>query len=51
MCEAIGADSLGFVSLEGLVKTTHQPMDDLCRACFDGVYPVTPPANAIVKEC
>ncbi|GAB3622730.1 amidophosphoribosyltransferase [Mariniluteicoccus endophyticus] len=46
MCTAIGADSLGFISLEGLVQTTHRPIDELCRACFDGVYPVpVPPAN------
>lgn len=51
MCEAIGADSLGFVSLEGLVKTTHQPMDNLCRACFDGVYPVQVPAGHTPGVC
>ncbi|GAB3707955.1 amidophosphoribosyltransferase [Mariniluteicoccus flavus] len=44
MCTAIGADSLGFVSLEGLIQTTHRPADDLCRACFDGIYPVELPA-------
>ncbi|OYO17842.1 amidophosphoribosyltransferase [Enemella evansiae] len=48
MCTAIGADSLGFVSLEGLIRATHQPKDDLCRACFDGVYPV--PVPAAVRE-
>jgi amidophosphoribosyltransferase len=40
---AIGADSLGYVSLEGLVETTGVAMDRLCRACFDGVYPVELP--------
>jgi amidophosphoribosyltransferase len=38
--ESIGADSLGFVSLTGLVEATTLPADRLCRACFDGVYPV-----------
>ncbi|CAI9405754.1 Amidophosphoribosyltransferase [Aestuariimicrobium sp. T2.26MG-19.2B] len=51
MCAAIGADSLGFVSLEGLVKTTHQPMENLCRACFDGVYPVPVPTGYHPQEC
>ena len=38
--ESIGADSLGFVSLAGLIEATTLPADGLCRACFDGKYPV-----------
>jgi amidophosphoribosyltransferase len=38
--ESIGADSLGFVSLTGLIEATTLPADRLCRACFDGKYPV-----------
>jgi amidophosphoribosyltransferase len=38
--ESIGADSLGFVSLEGLIDATTLPAGQLCRACFDGEYPV-----------
>ncbi len=37
---SIGADSLGFVSLEGLTQATTLPAGSLCRACFDGDYPV-----------
>jgi amidophosphoribosyltransferase len=37
---AIGADSLGYVSLDELVEATEQPAASLCRACFDGKYPV-----------
>jgi amidophosphoribosyltransferase len=37
---SLGADSLGFVSLEGLVEATEQPKENLCRACFDGEYPI-----------
>jgi amidophosphoribosyltransferase len=37
---SIGADSLGYISLEGLVAATTVPAHRLCRACFDGVYPV-----------
>ena len=44
ICSSIGADSLGYISLEDLVAATSVPMDDLCRACFDGVYPVPLPA-------
>ncbi|MDO5682571.1 MAG: amidophosphoribosyltransferase [Propionibacteriaceae bacterium] len=45
MRAAIGADSLGFLSLEGLIQTTHKPADELCRACFDGEYPIRIPAQ------
>jgi amidophosphoribosyltransferase len=38
--DSIGADSLGFVSLEGLIEATTLPEAALCRACFDGDYPV-----------
>ncbi|HEX6452709.1 MAG TPA: amidophosphoribosyltransferase, partial [Trebonia sp.] len=38
--ESIGADSLGYVSLDGLVAATRQESGSLCRACFDGHYPV-----------
>ncbi len=37
---AIGADSLGFVSLDGLIAASEQPKTRLCRACFDGTYPI-----------
>ncbi len=43
ICESIGADSLAYISLEELVEATTVPSDDLCRACFDGVYPVKLP--------
>ncbi|MBX6388617.1 MAG: amidophosphoribosyltransferase [Frankia sp.] len=38
--ESLGADSLAYVSLEGLVAAARQPVNELCRACFDGIYPV-----------
>lgn len=41
---SIGADSLGYISLDGLVEATRVASDDLCRACFDGVYPIALPA-------
>jgi len=40
ICRSIGADSLGYVSLEGLVAATQIRADRLCSACFDGHYPV-----------
>ena len=43
ICTSIGADSLAYVSLDALIEASHQPKDRLCRACFDGVYPVPIP--------
>jgi len=37
---SIGADSLGYVSLDGLIAATEQPAQSLCQACFSGEYPV-----------
>jgi amidophosphoribosyltransferase len=37
---SIGADSLGYVSLDGLIAATTLPSQRLCRACFDGEYPL-----------
>ncbi|WP_416223960.1 amidophosphoribosyltransferase [Tepidiforma sp.] len=36
----IGADSLGYLSLDGLNRATGQDPNDLCNACFTGVYPL-----------
>ena len=36
---SIGADSLGYVSLEGLISATQVASDRLCSACFTGEYP------------
>ncbi len=38
--EFVGADSLHYISLDGLIEATPQDKDELCRACFDGVYPI-----------
>ena len=38
--ELVGADSLGYLSLPGLVRAVGLPEDDLCNACFHGRYPM-----------
>jgi amidophosphoribosyltransferase len=43
ICRSIDADSLAYISQEQLVEATTVPEDNLCRACFDGVYPVALP--------
>lgn len=45
ICRSIGADSLAYVDLDELVEASTVPKDKLCRACFDGVYPVDPPRS------
>ncbi|NAZ74996.1 amidophosphoribosyltransferase [Kineococcus sp. T13] len=37
---SIGADSLGYISAEGMISATEQPTERLCTACFTGSYPV-----------
>ncbi|HOP47751.1 MAG TPA: amidophosphoribosyltransferase [Desulfobacteraceae bacterium] len=36
----IGLDSLGYLSMENLVKSASISEDELCLACFNGEYPV-----------
>jgi amidophosphoribosyltransferase len=43
ICRSIDADSLAYASLEQLVEATTVPKQNLCRACFDGVYLVPLP--------
>ncbi|WP_424190318.1 amidophosphoribosyltransferase [Actinokineospora sp. G85] len=47
---SIGADSLGYVSLEALVAASEQPKTRLCAACFDGKYPIPLPDDALIGK-
>jgi amidophosphoribosyltransferase len=47
---SLGADSLGYVSLEGLIAATEQPKSRLCRACYDGEYPIALPADDLIGK-
>lgn len=40
--EKIGADSLGYLSLEGLVQATGRDGNEMCVGCLTGVYPNVP---------
>jgi amidophosphoribosyltransferase len=42
---SIGADSLGYVSLDGLIAATQVASDRLCSACFTGQYPIRIPED------
>jgi amidophosphoribosyltransferase len=50
ICSSVGADTLGYISLEGLVAATTLPAERLCRACFDGVYPIDLPASELIGK-
>jgi len=36
----LNADSLHYLSQDGMVKATNLPRDSFCMACYDGNYPV-----------
>ena len=40
MCKAINADSLAFVTFDGMYRAVGKPRDVHCDACFSGDYPV-----------
>lgn len=43
--EIIGADSLGYISIEGLVEAIGFKESDLCLACVNGKYPTPIPGE------
>ncbi|NUS44894.1 MAG: amidophosphoribosyltransferase [Mycobacteriaceae bacterium] len=47
---SIGADSLGYISKEGMIAATEQPATRLCSACFDGEYPIGLPDTTLGKN-
>ncbi len=47
----IGADTLAYLSLEGLLASVPQDRGGYCHACFDGKYPLAPePAGKLQHE-
>ena len=40
ICAALGADSLGYLSISGLVKSIGMRGEDLCVGCLTGEYPI-----------
>jgi amidophosphoribosyltransferase len=39
----VGADSLGYLSIDGMLTSTGVPTERFCHACFSGGYPITIP--------
>ena len=48
--QSIGADSLGYIDLDQLIEATNVPKDNLCRACFDGIYPIPLPEDDLIGK-
>ncbi len=40
ICDFIGADTLGYLSIDGLIQAVGLPKDQFCLACFTGDYPI-----------
>jgi amidophosphoribosyltransferase len=47
--KAIEADSLGYISIEGLIESIGKNIDHHCLACFSGNYPMEVPVSGNKK--
>jgi len=41
----VGADTLGYLTLDGMLESVPQGPAGFCHACFSGDYPTPPPAD------
>jgi amidophosphoribosyltransferase len=48
--EFIGADSLGYLSIQGVLNALELPYDRFCFACFDGRYPEPVPYDVSARK-
>jgi len=48
--EFIGADSLGYLSIRGVLTALDLPYDQFCFACFDGKYPEPVPYDVSARK-
>jgi amidophosphoribosyltransferase len=46
----IGADSLGFLSIQGVLRALELPYEQFCFACFDGRYPEPVPYDSASRK-
>jgi amidophosphoribosyltransferase len=45
IAEDLGVDSLGYLSLEGMLESVPHGPSGFCHACFSGDYPTPPPTD------
>ncbi len=50
ICRSLGADSLGYISADGMIAATQQPRERLCTACFSGEYPIPVPTATATEH-
>ncbi len=50
IADFITADSLGYLSMRGLINALKHPRDDLCLGCLTGEYPLQIPGEKMRKE-
>ena len=50
ICRSLGADSLGYISLDGMIEATEQNSSQLCTACFSGDYKIPVPPGADLSD-
>ena len=48
--EFIEADTLGYLSIEGMYRAVNSPRNEYCDACFSGDYPLGIPASQGPEE-
>jgi amidophosphoribosyltransferase len=46
----IEADTLGYLSADGMLEAFGRPLQATCTACFTGIYPVEIPEEELEKE-
>jgi len=46
----VGADTLGFLSLEGMLNAVGRPPSRFCTACFTGDYPLEQRAGGFLSK-
>jgi len=47
IAEYITANTLGYISIEGMIKALRQKKDDLCIGCLTGEYPLKIPGERV----
>jgi amidophosphoribosyltransferase len=47
ICRKTGADSLGYLSLKGLIASVGRSRDEMCLGCLIGEYPNVPAAHRL----
>ena len=48
--QQMGSDTLGYLSLEGMIRAVRRPMGVFCVACFSGDYPFEEKAGGFVSK-